>query len=218
MSVDVSAVIAGLFPALGAAGADDLGFWTVDELYSHASAAVSRLARTTCMWVERDSSTTLVTDQAEYATPARCESVIHTSIGGRALTPTGMAELEALDDQWSSASDPAPLRFAQDVSGLNFLRLYPAPATGGAALSLVMRSCPISVTALSPQLEAPSPAGVYLGFAVLAAARGRESKAAMPEVAQVARQWADALENVFAQYWGVPWPSTSKKSASSPAA
>lgn len=83
--------------------------------------------------------------------------------------------------------------------------IYPAPDDqhGGLTVGLVLREFPIAPTASSPFLAAPTCVREYFTFRALEAARGKQSKAEMPDVAAWMGKTAGMLEQVMTELWGV---------------
>lgn len=199
--LDVTAAIDAVIPALNASSPADLVYWTESELYEWADEAAKRLAGLVGGFVERDTSIALVIGTAVYALPARHLSTIHAGLDGESLRPSTVQEIEALDGTWpETAGDPA--RWIADSDGLGRIRVYPSPASSGAALEIVFHRFPATVEASAAVILAPSCLREYFTFAVLGEARGKESKMAMPDVAGWARSMTGLYEEVCRQYWG----------------
>src|SRR6185295_15842823 len=178
----------------------DLIFWTFSELYEWSDEAAKRLARNTGGFVDRDATTTLSDSVPVYAMPARHVSTIHVSAGSTALKESTVDELEALDNDWPSTAADNPKRFLQDGDEL---RVYPQPngATAG-NLGHVFHRFPVTITSDASIAKVPVALRDYFTFYALAEARGKESKGAMPEVAQYARGMVELLEQVAREFWG----------------
>lgn len=197
--LDLTAAVDAVMPALNAASPEELVYWTEDELYEWADEAAKRLARFAGGFVERDTATAVVGGTAVYAVPARHVSTIHAGIDGRALRAASVQEIEAGDTTWPETAG-SPVRWIADGEGTEKLRLYPKPTAGG-ALELVFHRY-ANVQKGAAIVLAPGCLREYFTFAVLAEARGKESKMAMPDIAQWARGMAGLYEEVCRQYWG----------------
>ena len=205
--IDFSTVINDLYPALGASGSADLVWWTVDELYQWIDESIRRLARQTGCFVTYYTGMATVASVGSYTLPTFHVLTIQCDLAGRVLAPATIAEIEALDAGWDTATGK-PLRFLQDTHGLDRLTLHPAPSApyAGLSIGMIIHVLPSAISASSPQLNAPLVLQDYAVYAALAEARGKESRAAMPEVANWCRGLADLLEQVAASYWGPGQP------------
>lgn len=202
LPVDARDILTELYPQLAASGASDLVYWTEDELYRYVDDAGKRLARNVGCFVQRDTSLTAQVGVAEYADPERHLSTIHVSLADESLREATVQELEAESDAWALDSG-SPDRWLQ-LRGQNTLRLYRQPDAGadGDAIAIIEHVFPADVDAAAPELDVPLVLRDYFRFHAEAAARGKESKAAMPEVSQWLRQLTDMYENVARTYWG----------------
>ena len=201
--LNLAGAIADLYPALNASGTADLVFWTEAELYEWADEAAKRLARVQGGFVERDSSTTLVVGTHTYTLPARHLSTIHVSLGTRSLRPATVQELEAKDNAWVETAHATVSHWLGDAAGTESARLYPKPAAGAAgAVAVVFHRHPSAVEVGSAVVKAPLCLRDYWAFHVLGEARGREGKAAMPEVSEWCREMTALYERVCREYWG----------------
>jgi hypothetical protein len=202
-TLDLTEVIDGLRPALGAYKYADLVFWDQAELYAFADEAVERLARRTGGFVERDASTAIVASTAAYNAPTRHLSTIHLSIDNKALKEAGVHEIEALNDDWMSAEDDDPDHYIEDFEGTEQVRIYPTPGSGASGnLGFIFHRYSDDIVVGAATLSAPKVVGDCIGFSVLAEARDKESKGRMPEVAEWARGMAGLLEEAMREYWG----------------
>jgi hypothetical protein len=199
--VSVLGLILDLLPALNAvsAASSDLMWWTSDELYQFADEAVKLLARTAAVFAAADFVATSA-GVAEYALPSGALWMIQASVNGNAIRPSTVREIEALDPNWQTTPGAAG-RWIQDI-GLGQVRLYPVPV----GIGTLERVCHIERTAISagnPTLTgAPLPFGGFVLHAMLAAARGKEGDAQMPDVAAHANARVSLYLSVFASYWG----------------
>lgn len=202
--IDFAELLADLYPALNAGAAGELVWWTEAELYEHADEAAKELARGYGVFVERDDSTGVLAGTAVYELPARHLSTIHAALSGRALCPLTVQELEALDALWpetDATADEPVSGFLGDSDGTERIRLYGIPDATG-TLSLVFHRFPAAVNSGNYLLAAPPCLAPYFAWRVLAAARRKDSKARMPEVAEHFAARAELVEQVIEQYWG----------------
>jgi hypothetical protein len=195
-----------LLPSLGGYTYPEIVHWTEADLLGYVNEALARLARITGVFVVRDTTTVIEDGQATYNLPAGHLSTIHAAlVGGPALRPTRVGELESLDPLWPTTEcedSETPTRYAQDFEGAEKVRLYKIPNVAG-FLDLVFHSTPAQVTVGSPLLDAPTFVEDYLAMAVLAAARGKEGDGAIPEVAKHAAERVALYERIFQEYFGV---------------
>jgi len=198
--IDVSDVLKSLLPALQAESFNQLDFWTETELYQFADEAAKRLAREVGGFIVR-SSFAVVANTAEYSVPARHMATIRVSLAGEALSVSNFEEIDALDEDWpTTAADYCDRVFHPT---LETLRLYPIPNTEvSGSVAIVFARYPAEITAAAAIVSAPLCLRDYFTWSVLAAARERESEAAMPEVAQ----WLGGVVGLYTQmmkgYWG----------------
>lgn len=203
--INFNTVLADLYPLLNAAGPNDLVHWTVGEIYGWFDETAQRLARTSGVFVVRDTSIAVVETQGQYNLPASQVSTIQVDLAGVVLRPATVQELEALDSQWPAAvGPPSPSRFLQDVAGVTAIALYPAPGTADNAetLGIVMHATEPTISATYPWLSAPSVLQDYFRIRALGEARAKESRGAMQEVASWCRQVQGLYEQVIERYWG----------------
>lgn len=203
--VDVDELITCWVPLYNAATRATLTITDETELYEFADEASQRLARRTGLFVTASQVTTTGGDP-EVTLPTRHLSTIHVSADRDAdgvfhhLRAATAAELEALDTDWETAAGDAT-RWTQDQSGQATLRLYQTPASD-TDLEVVHHQHHAALNSGASVWNVPKPVGDYLTYAVMAEVRDKEHDEAMPEVAELARQRAAFLENVFQQYWG----------------
>lgn len=201
--INFAQVLTDLYPQLGASGPNDLIFWTPDELYRFIDEAAAHLARKTGVFVIRDTSIVTVANTGSYAFPANHIATVQADLAGTVLRPRTVQELEALDVSWPVTVAP-PMAFVQDTQGLRLIALYPAPGVPdqNKHVGLIEHVLPSPISVSNAFLAAPTCVREYFTFKALAAARAKESKAAMPEVAQWFGQLAGLMEQVMAGYWG----------------
>lgn len=176
--------------SLGAVNAADLKFWTEAELYFDAGEAAENLMHAGLATVT-PLTTTTVSGQAEY-TFAPTGQVMLVTYAGRVLSPTTPLEMDALWPTWRTDSG-TPTRWVGGETG-NTIRLYPTPDAASTlqVLANVRLGTP---SAGSPTLALPEGLTPWATLSVLALARGREGRGAMPDVAVA----AGALAAIFAQ-------------------
>jgi len=192
-----------LLPLLQAEDFPALVFWSETELYQLTDEVAKRLARNVGGFVERDASTALVVGTAQYAMPARHLSTLHLSLGSTALRARSTGELEGLDPFWVEVTSSTVAAWIQDQIGTEMFRVFPTPASGASGnLALIFHRYPAEITVSTSVIQAPGCVREYFTFAVLGEARGMESQAAMPEVAEWCGQMTAMLERVFRGYWG----------------
>jgi hypothetical protein len=204
--VDVDQIIGDLMPALGAGSLADLSFASEAELYQWADEAVKRLSHRCGVFVFRDTSTSIESEQSAYPVPQGHIDTIHASLvpvtgAPLSLRATTSAELGALDGTWKQSLGPVT-RFSMDADGTEFLTLYMAPAATGGTLAWIFHRFPAEIQSGATAVDVASPIGDYLTYAMLGEARRKQSEMAMPEVAD----WCDArlalMEQVITAYWG----------------
>jgi len=200
--LNLAAALNDLLPPLQSASFAESVFWTEAELYAFADEGAKRLARVAGGFVERDATTTLVVGTAGYALPARHLSTLHMSLGSAALLPRTPEELESLDSDWPNTASETVGAWVNDP-GVESFRVYPKPSGAAAgALAGILHRYPVEVTASAAVIQAPVCLREYWFFHVMGEARGKESKAAMPEVAAWCRRMTAFLEGVSREYWG----------------
>lgn len=203
--VNFAAVLGDLYPRLNATSQADAVYWTDAEIYQWFDEATQRLARSAGVFVTRDTSITVTTGDGSYDLPADQISTIQMDLAGVVLRPRTVEELEALDADWvATMGPPSPSAFVQNVLGLGVVAIYPAPgsADNGNTLGMVIHVAPATVSASNALLLCPSVLQDYFGFYALAEARAKESKGAMPEVADWLRSVTGLYEQAIEGYWG----------------
>lgn len=203
--VNATLVLNDLLPALHGEDYSSLAFWNEGDLYAFADTVAQRLARSLGGFVERDAATSVVVGDATYDVPARHVETLHLSVSTRALRPSNVAELEALDDDWTAtagtSSDPWPSRWVMEP-GRETHRLYPVPYTGvSGAVAVVMCRLPVTVTSAAPTVRMPRVFRAWWRLRVLEAAREKEGEGQMPEVAEWCGQVAGLLEQSARELW-----------------
>lgn len=201
--VNTALVLQDLYPALNAVGPNDLIFWTEYELYQFIDEAAQRLARKVGVFIERDTSITTAANTGTYTLPADQVATVQADLGGTVLRPRTVRELEALDAAWLNTVG-APVAFVQDTQGVGQIVLYPAcdSVHAGLPIGLVLHVAPATINLANAMLGAPTCVREYFTFRALQAARGKQSKAEMPDVSAWFGQLADTMEGVMQSYWG----------------
>jgi len=205
--INLASALGDVYSALNAAGPSDLVFWTETELYQYFDEAAERLARTVGCFVERDTSLTTAVNTGTYGLPTDQVAVVQADMGGQVLRPRNVHELEALDYSWPMTVGP-PVAFVKDTAGMTSgseqMTIYPAcdEAHEGLTIGLVLHVLPATISSSNALLGAPTAIREYFTFRALEAARGKQSKAEMPDVANWFGQLAGYMEQVMSDLWG----------------
>lgn len=197
--VSADQVIADILPALGATSLQDLDWASSTELYQWADEAVKRLSHRCGVFVERDTSTSVVESTSQYPVPAGHIDTIHVTLGTLSLRASTVAELEALDGTWAVTQGPVS-RFSMEADGTDFITLYQVPTSTG-TLAWIFHQFPEEITSGS-LVDVPSPMADYLAYAMVGEARRKESDRAMAEVSDHCDQMMALMEEVACAYWG----------------
>lgn len=195
--LDLTPTLYEVLPALHATSFSSLDFWTEAQLWQYVQEAAQRIAQDAPLFVEREAIAALAPPTAEYALPARTVATLHASLDDEALTLLSVSDAEALSQTWPADVGPAAYWLPDVVDGQ--LRLYPIPSAGGTLWGVLAHYPALSPS--STQIRAPRPLRWYFALEVLAAARGHESPAAMPEVSQWAERAAHLFRNLIREYW-----------------
>lgn len=204
MAVNVETLLsASCVPALNAAGYTDLIFWTKTSLFEWADEAVRRMARAAAGLIST-ATTSIAADDADYATPTRCLSILHVSAKGKTLRPANVRDLEARSSNWrADTSSTALSHYARQDQGLAVIRVYPTPAAPlSGDINITAHVAPAAVTEGSPSLSWPDALSGYVALRTLEAARKAETYAKMPEAAAVAGEIAGVFEQAATALWG----------------
>lgn len=200
---DVAGSVTDAIYRLGFQSAADLaasGWIGVDELYAFADDAAKKLAYETGVFVTYDDSITAAAETAVYLLQTSNVFTLYVWLNGVPLRITRVAELEALDGNWPATVGPTT-RCAFDAGSAGTISLYPSPSAGG-ALQQVCQEYPGTVALGSSLIDMPSVAQDYFTYAMLAGGRGKESEAAMPEMAAHYGERLKMYEQVFEHLWG----------------
>jgi hypothetical protein len=177
------------------------GCWvTVAELYQWADEAAKQLSYKAGVFVVNDSSITVVAGTAAYSLPATHVFTVAAWLGTTPLRVTPVRELWALDATWPASTGPAS-RVSIDAGCVGTITVYPKPTAGG-TLSQVCQEFPSAIVEGSTTVALPRVLEDYFTYAMLAGARGKESDAAMPEMAKHFRERMGLYEQVMEHLWG----------------
>jgi hypothetical protein len=88
-----------------------------------------------------------------------------------------------------------------DAGSVGTVTLYPNPLTGG-TVTQVCQEFPAAIVLGASAVLLPTVLGDYFTYAMLAGARGKESEAAMPEMAGHFEQRMKLYEQVIEHLWG----------------
>jgi hypothetical protein len=189
---------------LGFQGAADIaaaGSWvSVAELFQWADEAAKELAYRSGVFLTADASITAIAGTATYALPARHVFTVNAWLNGVPLRITAVRDLWALDANWPTTSGNTT-RASMDAGSVGSITLYPNPLTGG-PLAQVCQECPPAIALGASAILLPTVLVDYFTYAMLAGARGKESEAAMPEMASHFEQRLKLYESVIQHLWG----------------
>ena len=205
MSFSVTDVITGgVLDALNASGIDtDLIFWDSASLYAWADEAAMRASRIAALFVDRDTSVTLVPGTFAYDNPGRHVALLHMAVAGLRLVPSTMRELTSISDAPDADAGDTPTRWVEDYLGHDVFRVYPTPGeTDTAPVEIVLARYPNAITAGAPTVAAPLVFGDYLAHRIIAEARRKEGDGGLPEIAEAFDQRSALYEQIFTDYWG----------------
>jgi hypothetical protein len=205
---DAANCIADLWFRLGFLSPDDMAIddrWvTIAELYQFADDVVKGLASRLGLFMVYDASIAIVNGTGLYTMPAghiftvMAWSVISGTLQILRLTTSG--QLFALDATWPATSG-TPTRISFDAGGVGTGTLYPAPTANG-TLAQILQQFPAAVVAGSSSIPVSPVLQGYFSYALLAAARSKESDQAMPEIAAHAKARMANYEKVFEHLYG----------------
>jgi hypothetical protein len=203
VSFDVANVITNVTPMLGFSSLTDLeasDWLQLVELYQWADEKVKRAAHAIGLFVETDTSTTTTAAQGTYNCPTGFIDMLALYAADARLRPSTARELMALDGTWPMTSG-TPTRYSMDAGAPGTYVLYPFPVSAIAMLAVFL-SYPAQIAQGSSVLAAPLPLQDWIGIAMVAEARRKESEAAMPEVAEHLDEVAALYEKAMLRYWG----------------
>jgi len=173
---------------------------TVAELYQWADEAAQKIAYASGVFCTADASLTAIASTAEYALPASNVFTLATFLNGVVLRMTAVRDLWALDATWPATSGPAT-RASLDASGVGTITLYPVPTVGGTLTQIAEEYAPTIALATST-VALPTVLQDFFSYAMMAGARGKESDAFMPEVAQHFEDRMSLYESVIQHLYG----------------
>lgn len=200
MAVDATAVISQLLPPLVASSVANLAWWTEAELYANINDAANTLARS-CVLVGEEAFIVYQAEVGPYDLPELFLAAIDLVADRYSRPQTSAAGLDAIDPGWRSTMADEVLRYSLDTDGPDKIRLYPAPTIADLTARLIYRGRLPDATALSPTMALPSCLFEYVWWDALGAAREKEGKAAMPDVAAVAKQVTQILGAAALDLW-----------------
>jgi hypothetical protein len=201
--LDTAASVNDALYRLGFQGAADIaapGWVTVVELYQWADEAAKGIAYKSGVFLTEDVSITAVPGTAVYALPATHVFTIAAWLAGVPLRATAVRDLWALDGNWPTSAGDAQ-RFSLDAGSVGTVTLYPNPLVGG-VLAQICQEFPPAIALGSSAIALPTVLVDYFTYAMLAGARGKESEAAMPEMASHFEQRMRLYEQVIEHLWG----------------
>jgi hypothetical protein len=204
VSLDTSNSVADVLYRLGFTGAGDIaaagGFVTVTELYQFADEAAERLAYESGVFLTFDTSITVTSGTAVWNLPAAHVFTVMIWLGSSLLRISTVGELFALDGVWSATSGPS-VRASFDASGVGTVTLYPNPTVGG-TLSQVCQLFPATIALGSSTVSLPTVLQDMFSYFMIAGARGKESDAAMPEIASHCEERIKLYIQICQHLWG----------------
>ena len=199
--VDLANTILDILPTLGASGLSDLDWCTQAELYQWADEAAKRLSHRVGVFVERDTSTALVSGTATYPTPTGHVDTIHASVlPSVKLLPSSVQELAALDATWSKTAGPVT-RYSMDAAGIGTITVYQIPTAAG-TLAVIFHKFIPQIQAGASAIPVCSPVADYFAYAMLAGARRKESDHTMLDMADHFDKRVDMYEQILTHYFG----------------
>jgi hypothetical protein len=203
--VDAANSAADVLYRLGFQGSADIaaaGTWvTVGELYQWADEAAQGIAYKSGVFITLDNSIAVTPGSGVYELPAAHVFTLQAFLDAGTLRVTPVRELEALDATWT-ATTGIPTRCSMDAGSVGTVTLYPNP-TEADTLSQVCEEYPPTITSASSTAALPAPLQDFLSYAMLAGARGKESDAAMPEMAEHFEERCALYEQVIQHLYGV---------------
>jgi hypothetical protein len=202
--VDAAHCIADLWYRLGflsQADIDASGTWVTSvELYQWADEAAKLIAYKSGVFLTFDASIAATSGTAVYELPATHVFTMAAWFGTTQLRLTPVRELWALDGTWPTTSG-APNRCSMDAGSVGTITLYPNPAAGG-TVSQVCNEYPATIASASSTVALPTVLQDYLSYAMMAGARGKESDAAMPEMADHFAERCGLYEQIIEHLYG----------------
>ncbi len=204
MALDTANCITDVLYRLGFQSAGDIAaaipYVTVTELYQWADEAAKRLAYESGVFLAFDATITVTSGTAAWNLPAAHVFTVMIWLGTALLRISTVGELFALDGVWSLTSGPS-VRASFDASGVGTVTLYPNPTAGG-TLSQVCQLFPATIALGSSTVALPTVLQDWFSYAMLAGARGKESDAAMPEMASHFEERMRLYDQVIQHLYG----------------
>jgi hypothetical protein len=178
---------------------------SVAELYQWADEAAKRLSYEVGVFIVLDTSVSVSAGTAAYSLPASHVFTLAVALVAASGVPqilrlTPVKDLWALDANWP-ASSGAARRCSMDAGAVGTITLYPIPTAGG-TLSQICQEFPATIAVGSTVIALSAVLEDYFGYAMLAGARGKESDAAMPEMAKHFGERMKLYEQVMEHLWG----------------
>lgn len=212
VTLDANNCVSDCIYRLGLTGAADLAAadWISSaELLQFADDAAKRLSWKAQMFLVWDQSVAVTSARSQCSLPYLHVFTIAAwlAVGGVTvqLRPTSASELWALNSAWMTASG-TPTRISFDAGPVGTATLYPTPPGDPdvfyGTLKQVCQLVPATLQAGATTISLPLPVQDYFTYAMLAAARGKESEHAAREMATHYRQRCDLYEAVFDSLWG----------------
>jgi hypothetical protein len=206
--LDVTNSLADVWYRLGFASASDLGptSWvTPAELYQFADDASKKVAYGAGVLITVDTSITVTSGTASYSLPTAHVFTLLAALVPASGTPqllrlTPVRDLWALDANWPTTMGNAQ-RASMDAAAVGYITLYPSPIAGG-TLEQVCQEYAQTLTGGASTLPLPTVLEDWFSYEMLAGARGKESEAAMPEMAAHFQSRCDLYHQIATKYWG----------------
>lgn len=178
------------------------------ELFQFADDAAKLLAYRVGVLMSLDSSVTITAGVSVYNLQGNHVFTVYAwvaplpNVGGsvQLLRATPVNNLFALDDTWASSSGEAT-RYSLDAGSVGTITLYPTPVNSG-ILNQICQEYPATVSYSNLFIDLPYVLQDYLTYSILAAARGKESDQAMPEMAAHFKERTKLYEQVCESLYG----------------
>jgi hypothetical protein len=204
VSLDTANSVSDVLYRLGFQSAGDIAaagaYVSVAELYQWADEAAKRLAYESGVFLTFDVSITVTSGTAVWTLPAAHVYTVMVWLVAKLLRISTVGELFALDGVWPVTSAPSE-RASFDASGVGTVTLYPNPTVGG-TLGQVCQLFPGTIALGGSTVALPTVLQDYFSYAMLAGARGKESDAAMPEMAGHFEERMALYEKVIQHLYG----------------
>jgi hypothetical protein len=206
--LDAAVSLGDVLYRLGFQSVADMGAepWvSVDELYQHADEAIKKIAYRSGVFLTLDQSVSVVAGTGVYELPAThvytlAAALVYETGAPVPLRMTPVRDLWALDGTWPTTAG-VPTRCSMDAGSVGTITVYPI-AVDDAEMQQVCEEYPADVMAGATTVALPTVLQDYLSYAMLAGARGKESEAAMPEMAAHYRERMELYEQVIEHLWG----------------